>query len=259
MISYNKLINSVNKKNTFLCVGLDSDINKIPNNFVKNINGLFEFNKMIINYTKQFTAAYKINFAFYEQYGGDGYRLINETIKLIPNDIFIIADAKRGDIGNSSVAYSKSVFQQMNFDAITISPYMGIDSISPFVEDKNKMIFVLALTSNPGSNDFQRIIANNKPLYKHIIEKISNNFDLKNVGFVIGATHPNELTDIRNIIPNNVILIPGVGTQGGNINQIIKANNNAPALINVSRDIIYADNINDKAMYYHLKLIKNKN
>ena len=245
MDSYNKLIEAINKKKSLLCVGLDSDINKIPHNiFSKNINGLFDFNKAIIENTKQFAAAYKINFAFYEQYGKDGFDLINKTLELIPNDIFTIADAKRGDIGNTSAAYSTSVFSCMNFDSITVNPYMGIDSISPFLENKNKMIFVLALTSNNGSNDFQRLISANKPIYQHIIEKILNAFDVKNVGFVIGATHPNELANIRNIISQNFILIPGIGAQGGDIDAVIKANNDLPAIINVSRAIIYPEYIN---------------
>ena len=242
MISYKKLINAIQNKNSLLCVGLDSDINKIPTNvFTKDINGLLEFNETTINNTKQFVSAYKINFAFYEQLGSDGFNLINDTLKLIPDDIFTIADAKRGDIGNTSSAYTKAVFQNMDFDSITINPYMGMDSISPFLEDKNKMVFILALTSNPGSSDFQRLIANDKPIYQHIIEKTINTFNVENAGFVIGATHPEELTDIRKIIPKNVILIPGVGTQGGDVDAIMKANNNSPALINVSRAIIYPE------------------
>ena len=245
MASYKKLITAINKKKSLLCVGLDSDINKIPANiFSKDINGLFDFNKAIIENTEDFASAYKINFAFYEQYGSDGFDLINKTLKLIPNDIFTIADAKRGDIGNTSAAYSKCVFNYMNFDSITVNPYMGIDSISPFLEDTSKMIFVLALTSNLGSNDFQRLVSNHKPIYQHIIEKMINIFDKENVGFVIGATHPNELAEIRKIITDNVVLVPGVGTQGGDIDAILAANNNLPALINVSRSIIYPECIN---------------
>ena len=224
-----------------LCVGLDSDINKIPNCFEKNILGLFEFNKIIIEQTQNICSAYKINFAFYEQYGNEGFELIKRTLQIIPENIFTIADAKRGDIGNTSAAYSKSVFNHFNFDSITVNPYMGLDSISPFLEDKSKFIFLLALTSNKGSNDFQRLISDGKPIYQHIIEKSAKEFSYENLGFVIGATHPDELAELRKIIPENPILIPGVGAQGGDIQAIKKANSNSTALINVSRAIIYPE------------------
>ena len=257
MTSYKKAINIIKNKKSLLCVGLDSDISKIPHNlFSPDINGLYDFNKTIIENTKEFAAAYKINFAFYEQYGSDGVCLIKKTLELIPSDIFTIADAKRGDIGNSSVGYSKCVFDFMNFDSITVNPYMGMDSVAPFLENKNKLVFLLALTSNPGSNDFQRLIIDNKPLYEHIIEKANNSFPTENVGFVVGATHPEELNEIRKKTENNFILIPGIGFQGGNIDAVIKANNNFPAFINVSRGIIYhnVDNFNERvsemALYY---------
>jgi orotidine-5'-phosphate decarboxylase len=246
MTSYDKLINSISSKKSMLCVGLDSDINKIPNCFEKNISGLFEFNKIIIEQTQNICSAYKINFAFYEQYGSEGFELIKQTLRQIPDNIFTIADAKRGDIGNTSAAYSKAVFKNLNFDSITANPYMGLDSISPFLEDKSKLIFLLALTSNAGSQDFQRLISDGKPIYQHIIEKSAKNFSHKNLGFVIGATHPDELAALRKIIPENPILIPGVGTQGGDIQAIKKANNNSTALINVSRAIIYPEISDEK-------------
>jgi orotidine-5'-phosphate decarboxylase len=259
MNSYNKLINSIETKHSLLCVGLDSDINKIPSIFTKNIYGLYDFNKTIIENTNEFASAYKINFAFYEQYGSDGFALIKKTLELIPDNIFTIADAKRGDIGNTSASYAKSVFQNMNFDSVTLNPYMGRDTIIPFIEYKNKMVFILALTSNQGSNDFQRLLSNDKPIYLHIIEKIINSFDKENIGFVIGSTHPNELAGVRRIIPEHTLLIPGVGVQGGNIEATIQANNNATALINVSRGIIYPKcdddnnfikNVKETAEYY---------
>jgi orotidine-5'-phosphate decarboxylase len=257
--SHQKLLNSIANKNSLLCVGLDTDINKIPLQFfTKDFDGLLNFNKTIIEQTQEFTAAYKINFAFYEQYGSDGFDLIRKTLQLIPQNIFTIADAKRGDIGNTSAAYSTMVFGYFDFDSITINPYMGVDSIEPFLEDKTKFIFVLALTSNQGSFDFQRLISADKPVYQHIIQKLINTFTKENLGFVIGATHPQELNDLRQIIPNNVMLIPGVGTQGADIEQVIKANNNAPAVINVSRAIIYptisdnnfANSVRQTALFY---------
>ena len=241
MNSYNKLIASIAEKKSILCVGLDSDIDKIPNCFEKNIYGLFDFNKTIIEQTKDFCSAYKINFAFYEQYGSDGFDLISQTVDLIPKNIFTIADAKRGDIGNTSAAYAKSVFNFFPFDSVTVNPYMGFDSISPFLEDKSKFIFLLALTSNQGSHNFQRLISDGKPIYQHIIEQSSKEFSKENIGFVIGATHPKELFELRKIIPENAILIPGVGTQGGDIRAVKEANNNSLALINVSRAIIYPE------------------
>ena len=241
MNSHSKLINSLTQKKSMLCVGLDSDIAKIPACFEKNISGLFEFNKTIIEQTQDVCSAYKINFAFYEQYGSDGFSLIKQTLSIIPRNIFTIADAKRGDIGNTSAAYAKSVFDYFAFDSVTVNPYMGFDSISPFLEDESKFIFLLALTSNKGSYDFQRLVADGKPIYQHIIEKSSKEFSEENIGFVIGATHPAELSELRKIIPNNVILIPGVGAQGGDIQAVKLANGNSSALINVSRAIIYPE------------------
>jgi len=252
MNSYNKLLNSITKNNSILCVGLDSDISKMPVHFEKNIYGLFDFNQTVIEQTKDFAAAYKINFAFYEQYGSDGFGLIKQTLDLIPQNIFTVADAKRGDIGNTSSAYAKSVFDFFSFDSITVNPYMGFDSIAPFLEDKSKFVFLLALTSNKGSNDFQRLISDGKPIYQHIIEKTVKKFPKENIGFVIGATHPKELFDLRKIIPENAILIPGVGTQGGDIRAIKEANNKSLALINVSRAIIYPEIVdNDFAKSVH--------
>ncbi len=239
MMSFKKLQSSIKKSNSLLCIGLDSDISKLPNVFSKDINGLLSFNQCIIEATSDIVAAYKINFAFYEQYGKDGFDVLEKTFKLIPTTIFTIADAKRGDIGNTTAAYATSVFNYFNADSVTVNPYMGLDSIDKFLDDKNKFIFILALTSNPGSNDFQRLIADNKFIYQHIIEKSIANYSKENIGFVIGATHPKEIENIRKIIPSYSLLIPGIGTQGGNIKEVINANDNGTALINVSRAIIY--------------------
>lgn len=235
-----KLMNAIANKKSLLCVGLDTDLAKLPQKlFTQDFYGLLAFNKMVIEQTQDFAAAYKINFAFYEQYGDIGFNLIRKTLEFIPDKIFTIADAKRGDIGNTSVAYSKMAFNAFNFDAITVNPYMGIDSVASFLTNPAKMVFVLALTSNPGSFDFQRLMSDNKPVYQHVVEKFANEFSADNLGFVVGATHPQELQQLRKTIPNNVILIPGVGAQGGDVEQVLAANAGAPAIINVSRAILY--------------------
>jgi len=191
--------------------------------------------------------SYKINFAFYEQYGFRGFEVIEKTLSAIPSDIFTIADAKRGDIGNTSNAYAKSVFTHLNFDSITVSPYMGVDSISPFLEFSDKITFLLCLTSNPGSADFQRLKINDSEtneemfLYQYVMKKYSNIFDNSSIGFVVGATHPNDLAELRKINSESVFLIPGIGAQGGDLENTLKANSKSPCLINVSRGIIYSD------------------
>ncbi len=261
MDSYSKLENSLIESGTMLCVGLDTDLAKLPKGIASNLTGMLEFNRIIINATQDLTAAYKINYAFYEQYGHEGFRIIEQTMNLIPQSKFIIADAKRGDIGNTSRSYAKACFEALNSDAITVNPYMGSDSVKPFLEYSDKMVFLLALTSNPGSSDFQRLKVDNDYLYQHVIEVSSKWADYKNLGYVIGATHPDELRTIRKTIPSNPLLIPGVGTQGGDIDGVLSANNGGVALINVSRDIIFAGADSDfanqvriKAEFYKSKL-----
>lgn len=261
MDSYSKLHNSLDESGTMLCVGLDTDISKLPKGIPGNLSGMLEFNKLIIEATHDITAAYKINYAFYEQYGYEGFHVIEQTINLIPESKFIIADAKRGDIGNTSKSYAIACFEALKSDAITVNPYMGSDSVKPFLEYSDKMVFLLALTSNPGSNDFQRIKVNDEFVYQHVIKVSSNWAEYKNLGFVIGATHPEELKEIRQMIPSNPLLIPGVGTQGGDIDGVISANDGGVALINVSRDIIYAgsdvdfvDKVRKKAEFYKSRL-----
>lgn len=238
MKAYNKFTSIVKQRN-YLCIGLDSDISKMPDYFEKNLNGLLDFNTFVIENTKDYCASYKINFAFYEQYGTKGMEVLEKTLDLIPNEIFTIADAKRGDIGNTSKSYAKAVFEELNFDSITVSPYMGRDSVEPFLEYNDKIVIVLCLTSNPGSADFQRLIVDGKELYKHVLDKTMSWADHTKVGFVVGATHPSELEEIRNIANENLLLIPGVGAQGGDIEAILQANQNKAALINVSRAILY--------------------
>lgn len=277
MNSFEKLKNIINKNRNYLCVGLDSDLSKIPDYFFSNqpelkieidnvankfnkadlkyLEVLLDFNKVIIDLTKELAISYKINFAFYEQYGFRGYDVIEKTLSFIPNDIFTIADAKRGDIGNTSNAYAKSVFNYMNFDSITVSPYMGIDSISPFLDFKDKITFLLCLTSNPGSSDFQKLKITDQEsleemyLYQYVMKKYSQLFDNQTVGFVVGATHPNELTELRKINNESVFLIPGIGAQGGDLENTLKANGQSPCLINVSRGIIFSNKDSNKTEF----------
>jgi orotidine-5'-phosphate decarboxylase len=282
MNSYNKIINLIEKKKNLLCVGLDSDLSKIPKFLLKSNNNtndletllesLLEFNKFIIDLTKNDCISYKINFAFYEQYGFKGMEIIEKTLDYIPKEIFTIADAKRGDIGNTSKSYAKSVFEHLNFDSITISPYMGHDSIAPFLEFEDKMTFLLCLTSNPGSADLQRLkigkfcplINQDMSLYHYIMDKYSEDFNKESIGFVVGATHPDELAELRKINSKSVFLIPGIGVQGGDLNKTIEANysNNlnklekSPCLINVSRAVIYAGDINDSEDIFSQNVIK---
>lgn len=240
MKSYNKFINIKQKNNSLLAVGLDTDINLLPISIPKTFDGMLEFNRRIIEATKDLVCAYKINFAFYEQFGLDGIEVLKKTFELIPEEIFTIADAKRGDIGNTSKSYAKSVFDYFNADSITVNPYMGNDSVSPFLDYTDKFVFLLAITSNPSSMDFQRLYSDNIPVYQHVINKSSQWADETNLGYVVGATHPEELKTIRNSKPNRVFLIPGVGAQGADSKATIAANNNGLAIINASRAVIYA-------------------
>ncbi len=262
MNAYDKLLKILDGRKTRLCAGLDSEYRKLPLNMRKNPFGIFEFNKRIIDATCDQVAAYKVNFAFYEEFGAAGYEILKKTIEYIPEEIFVVGDAKRGDIGNTSRLYASSVFDYFNVDSITVSPYMGIDSVSPFLEYKDRMVFVLALTSNKGSADFQRLVFDGKPLFIHVVEKSLTWTDRRNLGFVIGATHPEDIPLIRQYAPMEPLLIPGVGTQGGDIEGTLAAIAGTPALINVSRDIIFASQESDfaekareKAIYYKDKLV----
>lgn len=233
-------LNRIQKANsTLLCVGLDPDVQKMPDPIGKTPDKIFEFNKTLIDATEDLVCGYKLNFAFYEQYGRPGIKALEKTISHIPFKHFLIADAKRGDIGNSSKAYAKACFSQ-GADAVTISPYMGRDSVLPFLETDEKMTFLLALTSNPGSEDFQKLNVDGRPLYEHVVEKSMLWASPSRLGFVVGATHPGELEAIRKKAPENAFLIPGIGTQGGDLVATLKANAGGPCLINVSRSIIYA-------------------
>lgn len=259
MNSFDKLMQAQQRNSSILCVGLDPDINKLPINFEKSTESILKFNLDIIDATAELACAYKINFAFFEQYGLEGFNILKKTFEAIPKNVFTIADAKRGDIGNTSAAYAKSVFEYFGADSITVSPYMGNDSIMPFLEFKEKIVFILALTSNSGSKDFQRLISSEEPVYKHVIRTTSQWGTAKQIGYVIGATHPDELSELRTKYPENCFLIPGIGAQGGDIEATMKANQSGPAIVNVSRSVLYASSNSDYAAKAREQALQYKN
>jgi orotidine-5'-phosphate decarboxylase len=228
-----------------ICVGLDTDINKIPKYFLKYSDPVFEFNKIVIENTCETAAAFKINFAFYEREGAKGIENLAKTLEIIPKNLFTIADAKRGDIGNTSQMYAASVYEHFNFDSVTLHPYMGYDSISPFLEYSNKLSFILALTSNQGSADFEKLrLADGRFLFQEVIEKVKTWNTRNNCGVVFGATNLSELQENIQIFGNLPVLLPGVGAQGGNLKEIVKVFQNqakSDYLINVSRALLYCD------------------
>lgn len=257
-----KIVREIKKKNSFLCVGLDSDISKIPSHFKQSSLPLFEFNKFIIESTHEYCIAYKINTAFYESRGVTGWKELESTISYLNEkypDHFTIADAKRGDIGNTSKMYGETFFNHMKFDSITVSPYMGYDSVSPFLEYKDKWTILLALTSNTGSNDFQKQISDNQFLFEKVLETSKKWSD--NIMWVVGATNSDLLRKVREIIPNGFILVPGVGFQGGSLDEVVKygMNSNCGLIVNSSRNIIYSSDPKSEAqkiqkeMEIHLK------
>ena len=243
-----QLIQQIEQKRSYLCVGLDTDITKIPKHLRSHPNAVFEFNKQIIDATKDLCVTYKINTAFYEALGLKGWEALEQTVNYIPKDIFTIADAKRGDIGNTSAQYAKAFFETLNFDAITVAPYMGEDSVKPFLEYDNKWTIVLGLTSNTGSKDFEQLnvvnqATNNEEfLYERVLRKVSEWGTPNNLMFVIGATKAKDLEHIRKIIPEHFLLVPGVGTQGGSLEDVSKygMNKDCGLLVNASRAIIFA-------------------
>jgi len=238
-----ELILQIKSKRSFLCIGLDPDINKIPKHLLDLEDPIFEFNKQIINATKDLCVAYKPNIAFYESMGVSGWNSLQKTLDYIPDNIFIIADAKRGDIGNTSKMYAKEFFENLNVDAVTVSPYMGCDSVTPFLEFDDKWVILLALTSNIGSLDFQKIKnEDGKQLFEQVLETSQKWGTNKNMMYVVGATRSEQLSEIREIIPKHFLLVPGVGTQGGSIQEVAKygMNDECGLLVNSSRGIIYA-------------------
>ncbi len=237
-----QLIQQIFDKKSFLCVGLDTELEKIPKLFQANKNAVLDFNKAIIDATKNCCVSYKINTAFYEALGAKGWEIMQETLHYIPATHFKIADAKRGDIGNTSAKYAKAFFETLPFDAITVAPYMGEDSLRPFLEFENKTTIVLGLTSNKGAQDFEMLKTGESYLFEKVISTIAKWGTTNNLMFVVGATRAEQLVQIRKIIPDHFLLVPGVGFQGGSLKDVAKngVNKNVGLLVNASRAIIYA-------------------
>jgi orotidine-5'-phosphate decarboxylase len=248
----NQLFEQIQLKKSFLCVGLDTDAQKIPASLKKEIDPVFSFNKAIIDATAPYAVAFKPNTAFYEINGSKGWLSLEKTIGYIKDnypEIFVIADAKRGDIGNTSAAYASAFFDHLKADAVTVAPYMGQDSVSPFLGYKDKWVVLLALTSNSGAADFQQIEFNESPLFEQVIEKASKWGSPDEMMFVVGATQTDYLAKIRQIVPDHFLLVPGIGAQGGDLEAVAKfgMNHQCGLLVNSSRGIIYASSKADFA------------
>ena len=247
-----ELVAQIRKKKSFLCIGLDVDLSKIPTFILEKEDPIFEFNKAIIDATHHLCVAYKPNTAFYEAYGIKGWKSLEKTINYLNKnypDIFTIADAKRGDIGNTSTMYAKAFFEDLNFDSVTVAPYMGKDSVEPFLAFENKHTILLALTSNAGAFDFQTKVSEEQEVYKHVLEVSKSYKNSENLMYVVGATKAEFLADIRKIIPESFLLVPGVGAQGGSLTEVCNygITKDIGLLINSSRGIIYASNQEDFA------------
>lgn len=247
-----ELRNQIEKKCSFLCIGLDVDLEKIPEHLHNEEDPIFAFNKEIIAKTHHLAVAYKPNTAFYEAYGLKGWKSLQKTVNYLKEnhpEIFVIMDAKRGDIGNTSTRYAKAFYEEFSCDALTIAPYMGRDSVEPFLEFKNKYAILLGLTSNPGSLDFQQQKAGEEFLYEKVLKTALNWDNSQNLMFVIGATKPEYFKNIRKITPYNFLLVPGVGAQGGSLKEVCEhgLNKDCGLLVNSSRGIIYASNKEDFA------------
>jgi len=243
----NSLVEHIRTKRSLLCIGLDTDINKIPPHLLSHPDPVFSFNQLIIDATHDLCVAYKPNIAFYESMGRRGWESLEKTmdyISTLPHPVFTIADAKRGDIGNTSQMYAQTFFDQLGFDAVTVAPYMGEDSVKPFLNYKDKITIVLALTSNPGSADFQLMDDHGEKLYERVLRKVSSWGSPDNTMFVVGATHPEQFASIRQIVPEHFLLVPGIGSQGGDLQAVCQhgLNRRFGLLINSSRQIIYASN-----------------
>src|SRR5688572_556802 len=246
-----ELFEQIKKKNSYLCVGLDSDLEKIPDHLRSEKDPIFEFNKQIIDATSDYCVAYKPNIAFYEALGPSGWESLQKTLDYIPNNCFTIADAKRGDIGNTSALYARAFFQQMNFDSITVAPYMGEDSVKPFLKFKDKWVILLAHTSNPGSADFQLTESKitGKKLYEEVIIKSQQWGTPDQLMYVVGATRADKIAEIRSLAPEYFFLVPGIGAQGGDLEEVSKhgMNKQCGLLVNSARAIIYASSGSDFA------------
>ncbi len=242
-----EIVTQIQKKKSFLCIGLDVDLTKVPSYLLEKEDPIFTFNKAIIDATHRLCVAYKPNIAFYEAYGIKGWKSLKKTINYIKSEypeIFTIADAKRGDIGNTSSMYATAFFEDLSFDSVTVAPYMGKDSVEPFLAFEDKHTILLALTSNAGAFDFQTKKIGDKELYKHVLETSKHWKNSKNLMYVVGATKASYIAEIRKIIPDSFLLVPGVGAQGGDLEEVCTygINENIGLLINSSRGIIYASN-----------------
>ncbi|MFA7446144.1 MAG: orotidine-5'-phosphate decarboxylase [Flavobacteriaceae bacterium] len=247
-----ELTQQIRQKQSFLCIGLDVDLNRTPTFLLKEEDPIFAFNKAIIDATHDLAVAYKPNTAFYEAYGVKGWIALQKTINYLNEnhpDIFTIADAKRGDIGNTSRMYAQAFFEDLGFDSVTVAPYMGQDSVEPFLEFENKHTILLALTSNKGSKDFQTLSFEEKSLFENVLETSKTWKNSENLMYVVGATQAEYFGQIRKIVPDNFLLVPGVGAQGGSLEEVCKYGLNASIglLINSSREIIYASDAEDFA------------
>ncbi len=244
-----ELINQIRIKQSFLCVGLDPDLSKIPPHLLDSEDPIFEFNKAIIDATHPYCVAYKPNTAFYECMGIAGWQSLEKTINYIPKNCFVIADAKRGDIGNTSTYYAKTFFETLPCDAVTVAPYMGSDSVVPFLNFEEKWVILLALTSNEGSRDFQQLDTLNGRLFEEVLRKSQEWGTSENIMYVVGATRSAEIASVRKLAPNHFFLVPGVGAQGGSLEEVVQYGSNASCglLVNSSRAILYASKGEDFA------------
>lgn len=256
-----QLLTEIKRKKSYLCVGLDTDPEKIPTHLRTQADPVFEFNKQIIDATEEYCVAYKPNIAFYEALGPKGWESLQKTVEYIPKSHFTIADAKRGDIGNTSTLYAKAFFEQMDFDAITVSPYMGADSVTPFLAFRDKVVILLVHTSNTGSTDFQLLrSAEGRTLYEEVIRKSQGWGTVDNLMYVVGATRADKMAEIRSLAPDHFFLVPGVGAQGGDLREVSKygLTPQCGLLVNSARAIIYASSDKDFAQAARHEALRNQ-
>lgn len=254
-----KLAHAIKLNNSHVCLGLDTDIEKLPLHLSRDLNGVLNFNKEIIETTQDHVAAYKFNIAFYERHGSEGFEVLKESLNYIGKNIVTIADAKRADIGNTSLYYAKTFFDYFNFDSITVSPYMGYDSLKPFLDYTDKGIIILVLTSNSGSKDFQELsLANGHYLFEEVAQKIQSWDDHRNICAVVGATNNENIKRVRSILKDQYFLVPGIGAQGGSLDDVLNYSGKN-VLINSSRGLIYASNKSDFANKCLINTINLKN
>lgn len=245
-----KLLAIQRKQHSLLCVGLDTDVQQLPDHLQGSVDGVLEFNSQIVQATRDLVCAYKPNLAFYDALGPRGWEILSKTLAMIPPEIVTIGDAKRGDIGNTAEKHAKALFSELHFDAVTINVYMGSDAVEPFIRDPEHGAFVLALTSNPGSKDFQRLNVGKQPLYEKVVRSCVKWNSSNNIGLVVGATHAKELKNVRKLAPTMPILVPGIGKQGGDLRTSIRFGcdkHGEMAIINSSRGILYASRGKDFA------------